>query len=239
MDAGSSAGAAVGGADAPVVAVVASVNVGAASTSTAKRVGSTGFDKRPVTSVEVRAPGPKRGGLGSGLVGDFVGDRRHHGGDAQAVYAFAAEELDVWSVELGRELPAGSFGENLTTAGLDVDAAIVGERWHVGTDVVLRVTGPRLPCATFHRRLGVRGWTKRFTARGRTGAYLAVERPGTLRPGDAIVVSDRPAHAIDVPTTFRAFVGDAEAAVAVLTAGCFDDDPEALADLRRVAGAAT
>ena len=101
---------------------VASVNLGSREPNPAKTVGVTGIRKRPVDVATLRAPGPKRGGLGSGLVGDFIGDVRHHGGDCQAVYAFAREELDSWERRLDVELANGSFGENLTTLGLDVDA---------------------------------------------------------------------------------------------------------------------
>lgn len=201
-------------------ASVLSLNVGAPQPNSAKKVGTTGIGKVPVESVEVRAPGPKHGGLGSGLVGDFLGDTRHHGGDTQAVYAFAREELDWWAGELGRDLPSGMFGENLTTTGLDVDGALVGEVWAVGDEVVLEVCGPRIPCSTFTARMGERGWAKRFAARGRTGAYLSVVVPGTIRSGDAVVVRSRPDHDITVPVTFRAFMGDLDAARQVLDSGC-------------------
>lgn len=210
-----------------MTAVVLSLNVGSAAPSTAKSVGVTGIAKQPVASVQVRAPGPKHGGLGSGVVGDFLGDTRHHGGDSQAVYAFAREELDWWCRELGRELPSGMFGENLTTQGLDVDAALVGERWAVGDDVVLEVCGPRIPCVTFAARMGEPAWVKRFSDVGRTGAYLSVVRPGTVRSGDPVTVVSRPAHDIIVPTTFRAFMGDLDAAHRVLAANCLVENEAA------------
>ena len=200
-----------------------SLNVGRAEPSTAKNVGVTGIAKRPVGSAHLRAPGPKHGGLGSGVEGDFLGDTRHHGGDYQAVYAFAREELDWWAEQLGRDLPDGMFGENLTTSGLDVDGALVGERWAVGNEVVLEVCGPRIPCATFAARMGERGWVKRFSGVGRTGAYLSVVTGGTVRQGDAIEVVARPPHDITVPDTFRAFMGDLEAAERVLAANCLVD----------------
>lgn len=203
---------------------VRSVNVGAAEPSTAKRVGVTGFRKTAVPEAELRPPGPKDGGLGSGLVGDFVGDVENHGGDRQAVYAVAREELDGWERRLDRSLPDGAFGENLTTTGLDVDAARVGDRWRVGDEVVLEVTGPRLPCATFAQRMAVPGWLKRFTEVGRTGAYLAIVTPGRVRPGDAVEVVARADHDIDLPRTFRAFMGDADDARAVLDAGFLPED---------------
>ena len=172
----------------------------------------------------LRAPGPKHGGLGSGLVGDVISDLQHHGGDRQAVYAYAREELDAWEVRLGRELPNGMFGENLTTADLDVDGALVGERWGVGDEVVLEVCGGRVPCATFAHRMGVRGWLKKFTEVARSGAYLSIESGGTVRPGDAIEVLTRPAHGVTVEDTFRAFMGDLDVARRVLAGDCLPED---------------
>jgi MOSC domain-containing protein YiiM len=200
-----------------------SLNVGHAEPNAAKRVGATGIGKLPVDSAVLRSPGPKHGGLGSGLVGDFIGETQHHGGDYQAVYAFAREELDWWAAQLGRELPHGMFGENLTTSGLDVDEALVGERWAVGDEVVLEVCGPRIPCATFAARMGERGWVKRFTEVGRTGAYLSIGSGGTVRPGDAIEVVSRPAHGVTVVDAFRAFTGDVESAERVLAANALPD----------------
>jgi MOSC domain-containing protein YiiM len=197
-----------------------SLNVGRPEPSTAKNVGVTGIHKQAVDSAHLRAPGPKHGGRGSGVEGDFLGDTRHHGGDFQAVYAFAREELDWWAGQLGRELPSGTFGENLTTSGLDVDAALVGERWAVGDEVVLEVCGPRIPCATFSARMGERGWVKRFSDVGRTGAYLSIVAGGTVRADDPIEVVARPGHGITVPDTFRAFMGDLDVAERVLAANC-------------------
>ena len=165
----------------------------------------------------MRAPGPRRGGQGSGVVGDFVGDRRHHGGDRQAVYAFAREELDYWAARLGRDIPAGWFGENVTTTGIDVDACLIGERWHIGS-AVLEVSGPRVPCRTFEVRMGIRGWMAQFAEHARTGAYLAVLQAGSMRYGDVITVTDRPEHGIDTPTVFHALWGDRDAARRVVDA---------------------
>ncbi|QKE86183.1 MOSC domain-containing protein [Arthrobacter sp. NEB 688] len=198
-----------------------SVNVGASRDGVGSRGRASAIDKQPVASVEVRDPGPKRGGLGSGVVGDDVVSRRHHGGSSQAVYAVAREELDHWGGVLERVLPDGQFGENLTTQGLDVDGAVVGERWRVGS-ALLEVTGPRIPCATFGAWMGERGWVRRFTERGRTGAYLAVVEPGTVSTGDVVEVLERPAHGIVVPRVFRALCGDLEAADEVLGARVLD-----------------
>ncbi|QSR29948.1 MOSC domain-containing protein [Nocardioides sp. S5] len=177
----------------------------------------SGIRKHPVARIEVRDPGPKRGGLGSGVVGDAIYSRKHHGGDTQAVYAVAREELDRWGRDLGRELGNGMFGENLTTSGLDVDAAEVGEQWRVGTSL-LEVCGPRVPCATFARHMGEPRWVKRFADLGRTGAYLAVREAGVIEVDDPIEVVHRPGHGLTVPMLFRAAMGDKDLAVVFLDA---------------------
>lgn len=207
-----------------MAARVVSLNVASSEPNPAKDVGVTGIGKRPVASALVRHPGPKHGGLGSGIDGDFIGDVEHHGGDQQAVYAFAREELDAWAGRLGRALPDGLFGENLTTLGLDVDAGLVGERWRVGDEVVLEVAGPRIPCATFQHRMGEPAWLRRFTEVGRTGAYLSIVTGGTIRSGDEVEVVDRPDHDITLPLAFRAFMGDLAAAERVLAADCLPGD---------------
>jgi MOSC domain-containing protein YiiM len=187
------------------MAKVDSVNLGRPRPNPHKEVGWTGIGKQPTDGpVEVRAPGPKSTGLGSGLVGDFIGDGKHHGGDDQAVYAFQREDLDEWERRLGRELPNGFFGENLTTIGLDINNARIGERWRIGDEVVLQVTAPRIPCATFRGWMGEKGWAKIFTAAGRPGAYLKVITPGAIRAGDPIDVIDRPDHDVTVSLLFKA-----------------------------------
>ena len=127
------------------MAVVESVNVGVARAIRAES-GFSGIDKIPTTdSVAVSAPGPKGSGTG-GLAGDVIGDTQHHGGDDQAVYAYAREDLDWWQAELSHPLRSGMFGENLTTIGLDVTGPRIGERWRIGNELVLQVTAPRIPC---------------------------------------------------------------------------------------------
>ncbi|MFJ2032922.1 MOSC domain-containing protein [Streptosporangium sp. NPDC087985] len=179
----------------------------------------TGIDKRPADGlVAVTAPGP-RGTAGSGVAGDKIGDLPHHGGDDQAVYAFAREDLDTWEKELGRELSNGVFGENLTTSGLDVNGASIGERWRIGESLVLEVTSARIPCRTFAGWLDEQGWVKRFTQAARPGAYLRVIEPGEIQSGDAIEVVSRPDHGVTVEFLFRAMTTESELLPRVLDAG--------------------
>ena len=218
--------------------VVQSVMIGSSRPMEAKS-GRSGIVKERIEgAVAVRAPGP-RGSAGihtGGLAGDTIVDVRHHGGDDQAVYAYAREDLDAWGTELGLDLPDGAFGENLTTTGLDVTGARVGERWRVGPDLVLQVTDPRIPCGTFAARMVEfghvgRGWQKQFTRVGKPGAYLRVVSPGEIRSGDEVVVEHRPDHDVTIGMVFRAVLDSPELLPAVLAAG--EDLPAStLADVR-------
>lgn len=187
---------------------VVTVNVAQPRPNPAKTSVQTGIVKEPTGDVVlVRAPGPSRTGLGSGLESDTIGNRRLHGGDDQAVYAYAREDLDGWEERLGRTLGNGTFGENFTTTGVDVTNAVVGERWHVGSDgLVLEVTSPRTPCKTFEAWLRLPGWIKTFTDAALPGAYLRVLSPGAVRAGDEIVITDRPENGVTVQTVFRAIL---------------------------------
>ncbi|GAB3656800.1 MOSC domain-containing protein [Streptomyces sparsus] len=217
-----------------------SVNLGDAVALPPGREGkrATGINKRPATGpVRITAPGPKGVG-GSGLVGDTVCNLRHHGGDDQAVYAFAREDLDEWAARLGRELPSGSFGENLTTSGLDVNESLIGERWRIGGDggPLLEVSSARIPCRTFADRLGERGWVRRFTARARPGAYLRVVEAGEVRAGDTVDVVHRPAHPVTVSFLFRASTTEPHLLPEVLAAGDALHPEARAAARKRVAG---
>jgi MOSC domain-containing protein YiiM len=137
-----------------------------------------------------------------GLDGDVQVNRKHHGGEGQAVYAYAQEDADFWTAELSRELPPGRFGENLRTTGLDLRNAVLGERWRVGS-ALLEVTAWRTPCANFARFWDVPDLVKRFAAHGATGAYLRVLETGDVGAGDAVEVVSRPGHGITVERGFR------------------------------------
>ncbi|MEU9665054.1 MOSC domain-containing protein [Streptomyces bobili] len=211
-----------------------SVNVGRpkAVPYTDQPEGLTGIDKRPVEGpVRVAAPGPK-GVAGSGLAGDAVCHRRHHGGDDQAVYAVAREDLDDWERELGRTFADGAFGENLTTTGLEVSGARIGERWRIGPQVVLEVTSGRIPCRTFQGHVGEKGWVRRFTQKAATGAYLRVIVPGEIRAGDPIEIVHLPQHEVTARMEFQATTTHRELLPQLLAAG-EALHPEALAAARK------
>jgi MOSC domain-containing protein YiiM len=215
-----------------MTAVVLQVNLAVPEKSDAKNVGITGINKQPVSHpVPVRAPGPKTTGLHSGLVGDQIFDIKHHGGDDQAVYAYAREDYDWWEQELGRKLPGGLFGENLTTTQLDVNGAEIGETWRVGAELILQTTFGRVPCATFQWKMQEPRWVKRFAAESRPGAYLRVVQPGEVRAGDQIEILERPGHGVTIAESFHAWMHDPEKLHTYLT---LEGVPEGLKeDIRR------
>ena len=177
-----------------------SVNVGLVQDAPYAHLRRSGMDKRPVAGrVWART---------LGLDGDAVGDTKHHGGVDQAVYVFAREDLDFWAAELGQEIRNGMFAENLTTQGIDVNEAEVGEHWQIG-DALFEVASIRTPCNDFKNWMGLGGydnaaWVKRFARVGRPGPYLRVLVEGEVGAGDEIAVVRRPGHGVTVSTMFRA-----------------------------------
>ena len=154
-----------------------SVSIGEAAPTAAKLSGTTGIDKRAVEcSVHV-------GRLG--LSGDTICDLQRHGGTEQAVYVYGSEDYDWWSRELGRTLAPGSFGENMVFEPLGCRDILVGDRFAIG-QVLLEVTAPRIPCATFAERMGDPGFARRFQKAGRPGFYCRVLSEGSVRAGDPV-----------------------------------------------------
>ena len=157
-------------------------------------VGVTAIDKRPVDGpVKVHR---------LGLHGDIQASRIHHGGEDQALYAYSEADADYWVGELQRELPPGTFGENLRVAGIQTTGAVIGERWRIGLNVEVEVTSPRVPCATFQRRMDEARWVKRFTEAGRVGAYLRVIKTGSVQAGDHIHRLFVPKHGVTIGRWF-------------------------------------
>jgi MOSC domain-containing protein YiiM len=183
-------------------AQVTSVNVG--------RIARLETPRQTVESAIVKQPVAGRVRIeGVNLEGDDQADRRVHGGVDRAVYAYAAEDYAWWEEELGRPLLPGTFGENLTTSGLDVNAAIVGERWELG-DAELEVGAPRIPCSKLAARAGDPGFVARFGRARRPGPYLRITRPGTIAAGDRIRVVARPSHGIRVVDVFVIYLFERE-----------------------------
>ena len=189
---------------------VLSVNVGSVeAVEHHDRQVLTGIFKQPVAGpVAVR---------GVNLDGDDQADRDNHGGPERAVYAYAAEDLAWWETELGRAVPPGTLGENLTTSQIDVTGASIGERWRAGS-VVLEVAAPRVPCFKLGIRMGDPRFPLRFARAGRPGAYLRIVHAGEVAAGDPIELLRRPDHGVTVGLVARAFHDDRALAPRLLDA---------------------
>ncbi|MGH9150770.1 MAG: MOSC domain-containing protein [Acidimicrobiales bacterium] len=174
----------------PAAPMIVSVNVGRPkAVAQAGRTVVTAIWKRPVEG--------RVAARGVNLDGDQQADRQVHGGPDKAVYAYAGEDTGWWEAELGRPLGPGAFGENLTTAGLDVTGAVIGERWAIGT-AVFEVCQPRTPCGKLGLRMGDVRFPRRFAHALRPGAYLRIVTEGHVGAGDPIEVVSRPAHGVTV-----------------------------------------
>lgn len=154
---------------------------------------------------------------GVNLDGDDQADRSVHGGPDKAVYAYAGEEVAMWTRELGRDLGEAPFGQNLTTRGVDVSGAVIGERWRIGT-TLLEVAQPRVPCYKLALRFGEAGFVKQFARASRPGAYLRIVEEGDLGAGDKIDILDRPDHHVTSRMVFDAMLLDPTLIPQVVTA---------------------
>lgn len=173
-----------------------SVNVGRElPIENGKRSGVTGIFKRPSRGpVELTA---------SGLVGDAICDTENHGGPDQAVYVFGSPDYEWWSENLGRALPPGTFGENLTIAGFESAGANIGDSLRIGAEVVLEVTAPRIPCVTLAARMGDPAFLRRFRWAERPGVYCRVLEEGRVEVGDSVTLQRYRGEIVTATEVFR------------------------------------
>ena len=159
----------------------------------------TGIDKRPISGA-VRFENEQ-------VHGDVIGDKSAHGGYDQAVYAYAREDADWWEQQIALTIENGRFGENLTTQGVDVSAAVIGERWRIGS-VILEVSQPRIPCRTFAGFWKRPTLIKEFMAAGKPGTYLRIIQEGEITAGDEIEIIHLPSHGITIADVYAAKNGE-------------------------------
>jgi MOSC domain-containing protein YiiM len=175
---------------------------------------------------------------GVSVDGDEQGNPEVHGGVDKALYTYAGEDADWWAEQLRREVGPGSFGENLTTRGLDVTGAVIGERWRAG-GVLLEVSSPRVPCFKLGIRMGSQQFPRRFAAAGRPGAYLRILADGEVAAGDPVQVVHRPTHGLTVGDVARIYHHDHARASRLLEAPELAEGWKEWAASRMAARAAT
>jgi MOSC domain-containing protein YiiM len=162
--------------------------------------GRTGIDKRPVASAQLTS---------TGVVDDHVLETKVHGGADKAVYAYSIEDLHWWEQKIGSALTPGWFGENLTTADIDLTKAVIGERWRIGS-TLLEVSQPRIPCQVFAGFWKRSELIKEFTDAVRPGAYIRVIEAGEVFAEDSISVVSKPDHGFTIGQAFKVRNGDRE-----------------------------
>jgi MOSC domain-containing protein YiiM len=166
------------------------------------------YHGRPAQSAIWKTPVSGRvAARGVNLEGDDQADRGAHGGPDKAVYAYAVEDARWWEERLGRALETAELGQNLTTEGVDVNGALVGEHWAIGS-AVFEVSEPRVPCWRLGVRMNDPGFVRVFTEALRPGAYLRIVREGDVGADDAIEVVSRPGHDLSVRDVFRIYTRD-------------------------------
>jgi MOSC domain-containing protein YiiM len=194
---------------ATLVGKVRSVNVGA--------VREFEYQGRPAKSAIWKSPAVGRIAVqGVNLAGDDQADRKAHGGPDKVIYAYAVEDARWWQQQIGRSLGYGEFGENLTTEGIEVNDALVGERWQIGT-TVLEVSEPRIPCWRLGVRMNDKMFPRQFTEALRPGSYLRLIVEGSVGAGDEIRVVERPAHGLTIRDFFRIYTRDRDEVQRLLT----------------------
>jgi MOSC domain-containing protein YiiM len=166
------------------------------------------YNSRPAKSAIWKSPTAGRIAVrGVNLAGDDQADRKAHGGPDKVVYAYAVEDARWWEQEIGRPLAYGEFGENLTTEGIEVNDALIGERWAIGT-AVLEVSEPRIPCWRLGVRMNDTALPRHFAGAMRPGAYLRLVVEGDIGAGDEIRVIERPDHDLTIRDVFRIYTRD-------------------------------
>ncbi len=125
------------------------------------------------------------------LDGDGQADLRYHGGVDRPILAYSADHYESWKAEFGYAFPNGSFGENLTVAGLAEDTVCLGDTYRIG-DVVVQVSQPRIPCWKLGRRHGMPELPAKAMETGRTGWYLRVLVEGWIEAGLEMELVERP-----------------------------------------------
>jgi MOSC domain-containing protein YiiM len=139
-----------------------------------------------------------------GIQEDFIASKKHHGGPDQAIYVYGQTDYDWWSAEIGRELTAGTFGDNFTVSELESAAFNIGDRLHIGS-VILEVSAPRIPCKTFARRMQDPYFVKKFRHAERPGLYCRVIQEGSVQTGDDVRIEKYQNETISILEMYRDF----------------------------------
>jgi MOSC domain-containing protein YiiM len=159
---------------------------------------NTGIFKKPVTGrIALRT---------LNLDGDRQADLSVHGGPHKAVYGYPSEHYEYWRQDLAdAKLPWGGFGENFTTEGLWEEELHVGDRFRIGSAVVM-VRQPRMPCYKLAAKFRRDDMIERFLHSGLSGFYFSVEQEGEVGAGDSFELISQEHNGITIAEINRLFV---------------------------------
>jgi MOSC domain-containing protein YiiM len=159
---------------------------------------NTGIFKKPVAGrVALRT---------LNLDGDQQADLSVHGGPHKAVYAYPAEHYEYWRRQLpDMDLPWAMFGENFTTEGLTEENVQVGDRFRIGSSIVM-IRQPRVPCYKLAAKFQRDDILQRFLRSGHSGFYFSVEQEGGVEVGDSFQLLSREDNAITIAEMNLLFV---------------------------------
>ena len=172
-----------------------SINIGKARTQQRKDyIETTGIYKMPVDgSVGINS---------LGIDGDVICDTKHHGGPDQAIYVYGGADYAGWSIELGKEITPGTFGDNLTISELESSQFNVGDYLHIG-EITLQINSPRIPCGTFAARMEDPQWVKKLRNAERPGLYCRVTKEGVVKTGDPVTVEKYTGETVSILQMYR------------------------------------
>ena len=141
--------------------------------------------------------------------GNLQADLVNHGGSDKAVNAYFHTHYAHWERVLGRRLPPGAFGENLTLAPGDESDVCIGDVYNVG-DAQLEVSQPRIPCYKVDARHDRPGMAGEIVELGYTGFYFRVRRPGAVASGATLELVERPHPRVTVAFANRVLHHDVD-----------------------------
>lgn len=97
------------------------------------------------------------------------------------------------------------FGENFTTEGLAESELHVGDRFQIGSAIIM-VRQPRVPCYKLAAKFQRDDILEKFLRSGRSGFYFSVEHEGQVATGDSFRLISNEESGINIAEMNRLFV---------------------------------
>jgi MOSC domain-containing protein YiiM len=136
---------------------------------------------------------------------DAVVDRKYHGGENMAVYAYGKNNYPFFE-ELYPDLKFtnGIFGENLTLSNLNEIEIKIGDTFQIG-EAIIQVSQPRLPCSTLGVRFGSQKIVKQFLNTTFSGIYFRVLQEGNVQKDDKLTLIKSDEDSMTLAAVFSLF----------------------------------